>query len=107
MNERATNEHATIERTNERTNATTMQALWRHWLFGLYYVAAELFSSVSVGILFWQFANELVTVDEARRFYPLFAQVVEMTCCEPQRRLSVCVCVCGSSMACFFCRITS
>jgi AAA family ATP:ADP antiporter len=35
----------------------------------------ELYSSVSVGILFWQFANDVVTVDEAKRFYPLFSQM--------------------------------
>ncbi len=35
----------------------------------------ELYSSVSVGILFWQFANDVVPIDEAKRFYPLFSQV--------------------------------
>lgn len=35
----------------------------------------ELYSSVSVGILFWQFANDVVSVDEAKRFYPLFSQM--------------------------------
>lgn len=38
-----------------------------------YYI--ELYSSVSVGILFWQFANDVVSVDEAKRFYPLFSQM--------------------------------
>ena len=28
-----------------------------------------------MGILFWQFANDVVTVDEAKRFYPLFSQM--------------------------------
>ena len=35
----------------------------------------EIYSSVSVGVLFWQFANDVVSVDEAKRFYPLFAQM--------------------------------
>lgn len=30
---------------------------------------------MSVGILFWQFANDVVSVDEAKRFYPLFSQM--------------------------------
>jgi len=46
-----------------------------HWTSGLFYVVAEIYSSVSVGLLFWQFANEVVSVDQAKRFYPLFAQM--------------------------------
>ena len=30
---------------------------------------------MSVGILFWQYANDNVSVDEAKRFYPLFSQM--------------------------------
>jgi len=40
-------------------------------------VVAEIYSSVSIGILFWQTANEVVPVDQAKRFYPLFGQVRE------------------------------
>jgi ATP:ADP antiporter, AAA family len=36
---------------------------------------AEIYSSVSVGLLFWQFANDVVDIDQAKRFYPLFAQM--------------------------------
>lgn len=46
-----------------------------HWTSGLFYVVAEIYSSVSVGLLFWQFANDVVSVDQAKRFYPLFAQM--------------------------------
>lgn len=46
-----------------------------HWTSSLYYVVAEIYSSVSVGLLFWQFANDVVDVDQAKRFYPLFAQL--------------------------------
>jgi len=46
-----------------------------NWTSAIYFVVAELYSSVSVGILFWQFANDVVTVDEAKRFYPLFSQM--------------------------------
>jgi ATP:ADP antiporter, AAA family len=46
-----------------------------HWTSSLFYIVAEIFSSVSVGILFWQFANDVVPVEQAKRFYPLFAQV--------------------------------
>jgi AAA family ATP:ADP antiporter len=46
-----------------------------NWTSGLFYVVAEIYSSVSVGLLFWQFANDVVPVAQAKRFYPLFAQM--------------------------------
>jgi ATP:ADP antiporter, AAA family len=49
--------------------------IFAHWTSGLYYIVSEIYSSVSVGLLFWQFANDVVSVDQAKRFYPLFAQM--------------------------------
>lgn len=46
-----------------------------NWSSGLYFIIAELYSSASVGILFWQFANDVVSVEQAKVFYPLFCQV--------------------------------
>jgi len=46
-----------------------------NWTSALFYVVAEIYSSVSVGLLFWQFANDVVSVNQAKRFYPLFAQM--------------------------------
>jgi ATP:ADP antiporter, AAA family len=46
-----------------------------HWTSALFYVVSEIYSSVSIGLLFWQFANDVVPVDQAKRFYPLFAQM--------------------------------
>lgn len=46
-----------------------------NWTSSLFYIMAEIYSSVSVGLLFWQFANDVVSVDQAKRFYPLFAQM--------------------------------
>ena len=46
-----------------------------NWTSALFYIMAEIYSSVSVGLLFWQFANDIVSVDQAKRFYPLFAQM--------------------------------
>lgn len=46
-----------------------------HWTSALFYILAEIYSSVSVGLLFWQFANDVVSIDQAKRFYPLFAQM--------------------------------
>lgn len=46
-----------------------------NWTSAVFYVVAEIYSSVSVGLLFWQFANDVVPVEQAKRFYPLFAQM--------------------------------
>lgn len=47
-------------------------AILRIWTFCLFYVMAELWGSVVVSVLFWGFANQITTVDEAKQFYPLF-----------------------------------
>jgi len=44
----------------------------RNWTYALFYVMAELWGSVVVSVLFWGFANQITTVDEAKQFYPLF-----------------------------------
>jgi AAA family ATP:ADP antiporter len=38
-----------------------------NWTTALFYVVAEVYSSVSVGILFWQYANDVVSVSQAKR----------------------------------------
>ena len=58
------------------TGGTAVMAkIIANWSSALYYIVAEIYSSVSVGILFWQFANDVVPVHQAKRFYPLFAQM--------------------------------
>ncbi|CAN4086758.1 unnamed protein product [Withania somnifera] len=47
-------------------------AILRIWSFCLFYVMAELWGSVVISVLFWGFANQITTVNEAKRFYPLF-----------------------------------
>ncbi|CAK9176676.1 unnamed protein product [Ilex paraguariensis] len=47
-------------------------AIMRIWSFCLFYVMAELWGSVVVSVLFWGLANQITTVEEAKRFYPLF-----------------------------------
>lgn len=47
-------------------------AIIKNWSFCLFYVMAELWGSVVVSVLFWGFANQICTVDEAKQFYPLF-----------------------------------
>jgi AAA family ATP:ADP antiporter len=52
-----------------------MAKIISNWTSALFYILAEIYSSVSVGLLFWQFANDVVSIDQAKRFYPLFAQM--------------------------------
>ena len=50
----------------------SLAALVRHWVSCLFYVMAELWGSVALSLLFWTFANDIVKVEESRRFYALF-----------------------------------
>jgi len=47
-------------------------AIIRNWSFALFYVMAEMWGSVVSSLLFWSFANQVTTVDEAKKYYPLF-----------------------------------
>lgn len=42
------------------------------WSNTLFYLFAELWGPVVINLLFWQFANEITRVHEARRFYAMF-----------------------------------
>jgi AAA family ATP:ADP antiporter len=50
----------------------------RNWTFALFYTLAELWGSVVVSLLFWGFANEVTSVDEAKKYYPLFGLVANV-----------------------------
>lgn len=47
-------------------------ALWGAWSYSIFYIMSELWGSVVVSLLFWQFANEITRTNEAKRFYTLF-----------------------------------
>jgi len=46
-----------------------------NWSFSLFYILSELWGSVILSMLFWQFANQITKVDEAKRFYGLFGML--------------------------------
>ncbi len=46
-------------------------AVFRNWTFTLFYILAELWSTAIFTVLFWGFANEVTSVEEARRYYGL------------------------------------
>ena len=43
-------------------------AIVRNWSFAVFYVMAEMWGSVVASLLFWGFANEVTTVEEAKKY---------------------------------------
>lgn len=50
-------------------------SIYGMWMYAIFYVLAELWGSVMVSLLFWQFANEVTRTNEAKRFYALFSLI--------------------------------
>lgn len=48
-------------------------ALVGNWSYVIFYTLSELWPNIFYILLFWQFANELTTTEEAKRFYTLFS----------------------------------
>jgi ATP:ADP antiporter, AAA family len=46
--------------------------IYGQWILALFYALAELWGSIIVSVLFWQFANTITRVFEAKRYYALF-----------------------------------
>ncbi len=46
--------------------------IYKYWSFSLFYALAELWGSMIATLLFWQFANSIVKIAEAKRFYAHF-----------------------------------
>ena len=47
-------------------------AIYRFWTYSLFYCFAELWGSTVLTLLFWQFANDVTRISEAKRFYSHF-----------------------------------
>ena len=48
-------------------------SLLRYWSYSLYFIVSELWASAGVPLLFWQCANDVTSLGQAKRFYPLLA----------------------------------
>lgn len=46
-------------------------AMFRNWTFTLFYMMSELWGTAILSVLFWGFANAIIRVDEAKRYYGL------------------------------------
>ncbi|WP_316354425.1 Npt1/Npt2 family nucleotide transporter [Candidatus Trichorickettsia mobilis] len=43
-----------------------------YWSFASFYAISELWGSLMLSLLFWQFANQITKTEEAKRFYSMF-----------------------------------
>lgn len=59
----------------EYVRLTFVLPLLANWAYSLFYIFAELWGTVGLSVLFWQFANETTRITEAKRFYPLFGLI--------------------------------
>lgn len=48
-------------------------SLIRHWPLAIFYGLCELWGNIILCMLFWGFANEVTKINEAKRFYAIFA----------------------------------
>jgi ATP:ADP antiporter, AAA family len=50
-------------------------SIYGNWVYSLFFVIAELWGSVVLSLAFWQFANQITRMKEAKRFYGLFVVI--------------------------------
>ncbi|HSX19663.1 MAG TPA: Npt1/Npt2 family nucleotide transporter [Gammaproteobacteria bacterium] len=48
-------------------------AVYRYWMHSMFFVVAEIWGGVVIGLLFWGFVNQITNVKDAARFYVLYA----------------------------------
>ncbi|MDR1433078.1 MAG: NTP/NDP exchange transporter [Puniceicoccales bacterium] len=54
-------------------------AIIGNWSYAMFFVMAELWGSVALSLLFWQFANQTCKVSEAKRFYAFFGLLAQFS----------------------------
>jgi len=47
--------------------AQPLIGIFRHWTYALFYTLANMWGTVGVSLLFWGFANDITSVEEAKR----------------------------------------
>ncbi|MEM7175186.1 MAG: NTP/NDP exchange transporter [Chlamydiota bacterium] len=51
----------------------------RNWTFSIFYIMSELWGSLALSLLFWQFANDTTKVSESKRFYMIFVMFANIS----------------------------
>jgi AAA family ATP:ADP antiporter len=46
--------------------------MFENWTYSLYYILAELWGSAMLALIFWQSANQIFSIKQAKKVYPLF-----------------------------------
>ncbi|MDR1467088.1 MAG: NTP/NDP exchange transporter [Oscillospiraceae bacterium] len=62
----------------QKTTPSFFHEIWPlvgNWSFSIFYIISEIWGSLVISSLFWQFANQVTKKDEVKRFYGLFACV--------------------------------
>jgi AAA family ATP:ADP antiporter len=54
-------------------------AMLRNWTFTIYYVMSEMWSTIIMTVLAWGFANEVTSVNDAKRFYGLLGLALNLS----------------------------
>ena len=54
-------------------------ALFGIWSYGVFYVLAELWGSTLIALSFWQFANQVCKMSEAKRMYAFFGLMAQFS----------------------------
>lgn len=50
-------------------------SILQYWHISLFYIMSELWGSAMIGLMFWQFANSITPVYQAKRFYAMFGLI--------------------------------
>lgn len=53
--------------------------LYSKWIYALFFIFAEIWGSMMVSLLFWQFANKITSTNEAKRFYSMFGLIANLS----------------------------
>lgn len=49
-----------------------------NWAYSLYFIFSELWGSIMLSLMFWQTANQVFKIQEAKRVYPLFGLIAQL-----------------------------
>jgi ATP/ADP translocase len=57
------------------TTFKPIAVMFENWIIVLVFVFGEMYGSIILSLMFWGFANDICTVDESKRFYPLIGMI--------------------------------